>query len=228
MAYTDDLLGQFYGVVKELGLEENLLTAVISDHGEAFMDHGYISHRTIHQEILEVPFLFRLPGAEHAGRRVERHVEGIDLFPSLLELLGLPVPDHIQGRSFAPDLLGISSEPSEPWSELASPGSDMAALRRDDWKLIAFPSRDESGALFDLASDPREKSNRIQDKPELAEGLREDMKRIAEENRALLERFAPRAIRLDEQGLLELQQLGYAEEIPEPTPEGSSAAKTQD
>lgn len=223
VAYTDHLLGEFYQVVRELELEQNLLTVVVSDHGEAFMDHGFISHRTIHQEILEVPLIVRLRGAEHSGLRVTRQIEGIDLFPSLLELLDIEVPEHVQGRSFLPDFLDPSRQPAQPWSELAGPNTDMAALRNEDWKLIAFPSATEGGALFNLSDDPREKRNRAEDEPELTESLRKQMKEIAAENLALLRRFPPLAINLDEQGLRELQALGYADDVPEPTPEGSSS-----
>ncbi len=215
VAYTDHLLGEFWKTVEELGLAEDLLVVIFSDHGEAFMEHGYISHRTIHEEILHVPLIVRLPGGEPSGVRIERQIEGIDLTPSLLELCGFEIPDYFQGRSWVPDLYGRAQPAVDAWSELASPGTDMAALRRGKWKLIALPSENRGASLFDLEADPLEKSNRYAELTDMAEDLRGEMRRIAQENLALRARFEPIPIRLDQGGLQELIELGYTEDVPE-------------
>lgn len=212
VAYTDHLLGELYGVVRELGLVDDTLTVVMSDHGEAFMEHGFISHRTIHQEILEVPLVLRLPGAEFAGTRIERQIEGIDLFPSVLDLLGIDVPEHVQAVSFVPDLLGEEQPPALAWSELAETATGDAAVRSADWKLIEKPDQPGTGALFDLARDPGERRNLLESEGEVSRELREHLTRMAAENRDLRRRFAPRTIRMDAQGLKELAELGYADD----------------
>jgi arylsulfatase A-like enzyme len=81
--------------------------AVVSDHGEEFFEHGGIGHRrTVFREMLEIPMLFRLPGVLPAGRAVGGLVSLADVAPTVLELLGVPAPAQLGGRSMMPLVRG--------------------------------------------------------------------------------------------------------------------------
>lgn len=215
VAYTDQLFGELWSDLQAEGWADDLILVVTSDHGDAFLEHDKLTHRTIHEEILHVPLIVRFPDGRAAGRRVDAHVQGVDLMPSLLDLVGLPVPGHVQGRSWFP-WIQRPEGPSEgdwnwAWAELGDPGTDVSSLREGDWKLIGMPSKEHPGFLYDLATDPGEQRPSTALHKERAMELARRMEAVAAENRALSERFASTEVRLDGSGMADLERLGYAE-----------------
>jgi len=109
VAYADHHLGRFLERVRALGLLENTLVVIFADHGEEFWEHGVCGHTShVYDEGLRVPLLVRQPGASQEKRRIPDLISTQDLFPTCLELLGLPVPnpDPAQARSLCPLLRG--------------------------------------------------------------------------------------------------------------------------
>lgn len=102
--YADSVLAGFFAQLERLGLTDEVAVVVTSDHGEEFLEHGRLAHTQVYDETLHVPLLVIHPGFE--PRRVPTLVQGIDLFPTLLELAGVGVPEHASGRSLVPDLRG--------------------------------------------------------------------------------------------------------------------------
>ena len=93
IAFADHHLGQFLGRVRQLGLLENTVVVVFSDHGEEFWEHGATGHLThLYDETLRVPLLIRLPGADPPRKRIEQQVCLTDVFPTLLGLFNEPLP----------------------------------------------------------------------------------------------------------------------------------------
>ena len=215
IAYTDHLLGELWRDLQVDGWADNLILVITSDHGDAFLEHGKLTHRTIHEEILHVPLIVRYFDGRAAGHRVDAHVQGADLMPSLLDLVGLPIPDHVQGRSWLPWILS-SDETSEEdwtwaWAELGDPGSELSALRQGDWKLIGVPSQEHPGFLFDLNGDPGEQRPSTALHKERAMSMARRMEALSAENLGLSQRFQATEVRLDGSGMADLQRLGYAE-----------------
>jgi arylsulfatase A-like enzyme len=102
IAYTDSVLGKFFATLKTRGLYQGTLIAIAADHGGAFGEHGEQRHGIfLYDETIHVPLLFKLPGGESAGRRVENRVALADVAPTVLRLAGLPVPAAMQGQSLA-------------------------------------------------------------------------------------------------------------------------------
>lgn len=215
VAYTDHLLGELWSDLQAEGWTDDLILVITSDHGDAFLEHDKLTHRTIHEEILHVPLIVRFPDKRAAGRRVDAHVQGVDLMPSLLDLVGLRIPDHVQGRSWLPWI----QRPEGPaggdwdwaWAELGDPGTDLSALREGDWKLIGMPSKEHPGFLYDLVEDPGEQQPSTALHKERAMSMAQRMESLTAENRALGERFQSTEVRLDGSGMADLQRLGYAE-----------------
>lgn len=103
---TDAALEHFFSALTERGRLDDAVVVVTADHGEELWDHGMFGHHhSLHAEVLRVPLLVRLPG-QSARRDVREAVSLLDVAPTLLELLGLDVPAHFEGRSLAPCLEG--------------------------------------------------------------------------------------------------------------------------
>jgi arylsulfatase A-like enzyme len=191
--FTDDALADFITGLEARGLLEDTLVVVTSDHGEGFLEHGYLAHGAgLHQEILHVPLLFAGPGVA-PGTRVDAPVGLVDLMPTLLELLGVPPVDRVMGRSFA-DLVrggapgaGWPERPlfSEAWRterfgvglqgriRSARVATPSYAVRKGDRKLIRY--RHGAGfrySYYDLAEDPREMRDLYSADPDAASDLR--------------------------------------------------------
>jgi arylsulfatase A-like enzyme len=121
-------------------LPGDTLVVMLSDHGEAFGEHGELMHATLHEEITRVPLLVRHPRAKHTwGRRVEQPVSLVDVAPSLLDWLGFEVPASFQGRALSsapasPAAHGAPPDPRDILSEFAQRGE--LALVRGSRKIL--------------------------------------------------------------------------------------------
>jgi arylsulfatase A-like enzyme len=188
--YVDDELRGLVGRLDELGLGEHTVFVVTADHGEAFLEHGFVEHGArLNDEVVRVPLLLRGPGIP-AGRRIAAPVAHVDLLPTILELFGIARPPWLEGRSLAGVLDGREPESaladralfSETRTKLA-----MTAERRPvDFPVPAFMVRvgsrklsrypDGSGGfryeLYDVASDPGERRDLLPEDPGAATDLR--------------------------------------------------------
>src|SRR5207253_994507 len=100
IAYADASLGKLFDYLRQRGLYDRALIAVMSDHGESLGAHGESMHGIfLYDETIRVPLLFKLPGELLAGRRVTSQVRLVDVAPTLLSMLGLPLPRTFQGES---------------------------------------------------------------------------------------------------------------------------------
>lgn len=112
IAYTDYALGRFIEKLRALGLLENTLLILLSDHGEQFWEHGAIGHiEHMYDEILHVPLIIRLPGGPRLGRRVSDLVTTTDVFATITESLGLPAAVPRDSQSLV-SLLGAHAATS--------------------------------------------------------------------------------------------------------------------
>ncbi len=100
--YTDDQLAALWQSIAPLGVADHTIVVITSDHGEEFGEHGALGHGTqLFDETLLVPLIMRAPGLLPRGARVDAQVGLIDVLPTLLDLLHLPIPVHAEGRSLA-------------------------------------------------------------------------------------------------------------------------------
>ncbi len=154
--YADSQVEQILAALAELGLAERTVVVLTADHGEEFLDHGWIWHSSTHlyEELIRVPLIVDLPGDAGRPRRVPQPVMHIDLAPTLLALAGLDPPAQMQGRSLAALLRDEPLPARCALSETIDWGWQQA-IRADSLKLIY----DREGGrieLYNLASDPRE------------------------------------------------------------------------
>lgn len=193
LAYADATVGELFSALERHGYWNESLVIVLSDHGETLddrtwpFDHGARAY----EEQIRVPLIIRFPDGTGAGRRISVPVHHVDIVPTILEYLRLPLPPGLQGRSLMPLIRGsdegdpkrliFSSARPEPErvKEIEAPlvkEGQILALRAWPNKLIAYPA---TGGffyqLFDLARDPKERTSlaaeRIEEVQKLAELL---------------------------------------------------------
>ncbi len=152
---ADGRLGQYLATVKELGLLDKSIIVIVGDHGEEFMEHGYLDHgATLCEHQLHVPMIIRFPKGDGA-RQVSDAVRTIDVFPTVFDALGVTAPDGINGKSLIPLLQGEKMD-LPIYSE-----SDyrlfvhLRSTRQGDSKLI-LDLEDGQRSLFDLSKDAEE------------------------------------------------------------------------
>jgi arylsulfatase A-like enzyme len=174
---ADESIGRLLRMLGDLGLLEDTIVVVTADHGEELYEHGTLEHGHIFNTNLRVPLLIFAPGVG-GMRRIGQPVELIDILPTVLHLLGVPPPPHIDGRPLSLD--GDRAFPghvdSYAFSEAAcGPVSReqahcLVAVQDERWKLVMDKSAERMD-LFDLANDPLEHRNVAVQHPEVASRL---------------------------------------------------------
>jgi arylsulfatase A-like enzyme len=170
-AFVDHCLGRLFRALDELGYYEDSVIVLLADHGHPLADHGKFlkGGDRLHNELLKVPFMIRLPGGEGA-RRTEAIVQFHDVLPTLLDLLGMANnASSMQGQSFLPVLQGIT----DAHREVIITGYHEAVdrcIRDGTWSYIQRPGG-EPDELYNLIEDPRERTNLIDQHPDEARRL---------------------------------------------------------
>lgn len=211
--WVDAELGRLLERLQASGILDDSVLVLLSDHGEEFQEHGRYLHDQVFQETLHVPFLLRLPvdpAIQSGPRRHAQIVKLVDLLPTLVDLLGLPPPPRMDGRSLVPLMRGQELSGTDVLS--AWPRHGAHALRRGDWKLVIQPGRlgITETMLFNLREDPLERRDRADQEPETLYELIDAYELAKEQGRHWRRQRAPGAkIVTGEEVRNRLKALGY-------------------
>jgi len=210
--FSDVLFGNLIRRLNELGMFENSIIILTSDHGEEFREHGGFQHGRLFEEHLRIPLLIYHP----AIRKMERNrtpVSNLDLLPTLLHAAGISRDWDVDGRN----LLEPAKERGALIS-LAMTAEDhrAASILENEYKLIVSLKPDYSEILFDLEADPGETANLAPDHPERVKALIRALRRtLGEKDWGLLAdpnlSGDPRE-GLDTESIEALKELGYLTE----------------
>lgn len=211
VATADAVVGRFFDALKAAGVYDKALIVVFSDHGEGLNEHGEQEHGVLlYREALQVPLLVKLPGSARAGETGKVAVGLFDVMPTVLSVLGLPIPPEVQGRS----LLSLL-EPGAPerpiyaetyYPRLHMGWSELLSVIEKDRHLIQGPDPE----LYDLAADPAETKNLLTSERRVYAQLKQTIEG--------LHRELPKPGKIDERASEQLAALGYI---------SSSAIKTE-
>ena len=156
LRYVDDFIGKMMAQLSELGVLSNTIVVITADHGEEFMDHGRLTHNQLYDELLHVPLIILGPSTPEKVL-VDQIVRSIDILPTVLDLLGIPLDSPIHGTSLVrahKQNLGLST--------LAETEHLGYAFRNATHKYI-YPfyrlSRNRFDELYDITKDPKERHN---------------------------------------------------------------------
>jgi len=216
--FFDDWLGKLVRYLKSRDLFDNSLFILTSDHGEAFFEHGQYKHGyTVYEEEIRVPLVMRLPGRIPAGVRNRALVGLADVMPTILDILGIPAPGGIQGRTLLPLIRG-ENPPGSFYGEVSgifkgsyqfviSEGKKYIGEFGIGLNFATLPFR--KGRLFDLRKDPQEHQNLYRIGDPLTTRYRQHLK---ERRNVVLQRgrlTGKGQIEFDPQTVERLKGLGY-------------------
>lgn len=189
VVFVDAQIAAFFDFLKKNGLEDSTLMIVTADHGEAFGEHGEVSHSIfVYNTTLRIPLLISRP--HKTAARITNLVRIIDVAPTIVELMGWKNSSKMDGVSLVPLLDGKQMPPQQAYAETLAPALDFGwaplfSIQDLHSKLIQAPRSE----YYRLDSDPGEKDNFIAkaDTASLSANLRKilNTQNIPSENRAL-------------------------------------------
>jgi arylsulfatase A-like enzyme len=220
---VNQILDGLYGILYKGGYLDHTLLIIASDHGEAFGERGSEGHaRNVYPEVTEVPLVFSFPFRLAEPAVVRQRTANVDLWPTVLDLLGLPPLENTDGRSRVPEVLAaVRGEPGpadesveiahldQTWGQRVETRSPNVAVTEGKFRYLVFTAP-EGGAreeLFDSEHDAHELEDRAKAEPEMAARMRERAKQYLAEAPAW-KGAAP--LQMDEIQLDQLRALGYA------------------
>lgn len=185
IAYADASLGKLFQYLREHGLYERSLIVMMSDHGESLGAHGESMHGIfLYDETIHVPLLFKLPGSLLAGKRVTTRVRLVDVAPTLLNMLSLPLPPTFQGQSLVSEMksnpkasgdLPAYAETEYPHRAFGWAG--IRAMRTGKYLYVRAPKRE----LYDQMVDKRAEHNLASSSPAVTDTLGSQLDKFYDE-----------------------------------------------
>ncbi|SVA71493.1 uncharacterized protein METZ01_LOCUS124347, partial [marine metagenome] len=192
---VDKMVGKINQAIKDAGIEDNTIVVFTSEHGDMMGDHGMLEKRSMFEESSRVPLLIKVPWLSNPNRVIDGSVSHIDLVPTLLDLIGENVPQHLQGKSLLSVLEG-SEDLSENDVFISWNGYDNSVpdrflgdhkinrMLRLPWRTVVTPDRwklalcaGDQCELYDLNNDPYEMINLFND-PDQKDRIRDMAARI--------------------------------------------------
>ncbi len=215
--YADALVGRVLERLEASGRYDQTLVAVISDHGEAFLEHDEFLHNSrVYWEFLHVPFAVKWPAAlTNFPSVVDARVSLVDLAPTLASAFALPGADKgFQGVDLFPAILGEAAPERPLYAMTRGVGDPRRASRRwirwerDGWAAI-WDQLGDRVELYDLRADPGEQNNLATERPTHAALLLQTLRLQYHFNQALLALGAGDAAELAPELAKDLEALGY-------------------
>jgi arylsulfatase A-like enzyme/Tfp pilus assembly protein PilF len=206
IAYTDHVVGRLLDWLRQQGLMDRTLIVLTADHGESLGDHGESTHAYfIYDATTHVPLIFRTPWG-HRGRS-RGQVSSVDIMPTVLDLVGLPPQEGIDGRSLVRAVLDPGADLAHvAYSETYFPRyhfgwQHLQGLRNGLYQFIEAPTPE----LYDLRADPGEGANIYKAYSRRGQELRAAMEGMVHTG----ETAVPERQSLDPETLQRLAALGY-------------------
>ena len=205
IAYADTVVGRLLSWLRERRLVERTLVVLTADHGESLGDHGESTHAYfIYDATTRVPLVVRTPWGLRGRREVQ--TSSVDIVPTVLDLLGLPPPEGLDGHSLARALFGPEEGDRPAYSETYFPRyhfgwQHLRGVRSGQYRYVDAPQPE----LYDLRRDPGETRNIYHSDRKRADELRRQIEAMTKGGGA----GAPERRSLDPETLQRLAALGY-------------------
>jgi iduronate 2-sulfatase len=167
--FMDEQVGRVIGELERLGLRDSTAIVFLSDHGYHLGEHTFWQKANLHEEATHVPLIVSVPGMKPG--KTDSITELIDLYPTLSELAGLPVPESVQGSSLVPML----KNPRASIKQGALSFNNGTALREKDWVYMRYTDGTEE--LYDMGKDPKQFTNQAAN-PEYSNILKQMRSRL--------------------------------------------------
>jgi len=180
VAYMDACIQRLFQQLESLGIFDDTIVVINSDHGETLYDHEcWFDHHGIYDVTLKVPLIIRYPKKVPAGKRVAGYNQHMDLVPTLMELAGIKPDVTFDGRSLMPMVRGKRSSHASSFYITECTWMRKHGWRTPEWKLIHALEPDfhfkPEVELYNLIEDPGETKNLAKKHPEVVEMLETQM-----------------------------------------------------
>ncbi len=153
-AFMDSQVGRVLDALEASGAAANTVVVLWSDHGWHLGEKGITGKNSLWERSTRVPLIVAGPGAA-AGTRCARPAELLDLYPTLIDLCGLPPREGLEGHSLVPQLRDAAAP--RPWPAITTHNAGNHAVRSERWRYIRYA--DGSEELYDTQADPNEWTN---------------------------------------------------------------------
>ena len=172
ISYMDAQVGKVLAELDRLDLRKNTIVILWGDHGWKLGEHDAWCKHSNSENDTNTALLLSVPGMKNAGAKTNSLVEFVDIYPTLADLAGLPLPKHLEGVSFKP----VLDDPNRPWKSAAfsqyprSAGKSEIgqlmgyAMRTERYRFVVWVARDDHSKidaieLYDHTLDPQENTN---------------------------------------------------------------------
>ncbi len=221
--WTDRNVSSVLGELERNDLLSRTVVVIAADHGESFYEHGIEGHaRNLYREVTETPFILILPFRLEPGIVVDARVQNVDVWPTVLDLLGLPPLPGADGRSLVPLIRAAANGAGEPedlverpsfaeldqtWGRTAADPRPIVAVVDGRYRMIRHVNSGRS-ELYDRNIDPREQTNLAEAEPAALAALEARVEAYLSSVSA----WQVPQVELDEMRRAQLQALGYLQE----------------
>lgn len=177
ISFSDAMVGRMLRALEAGPHKDNTIVVLWSDHGYHLGEKSAWHKFTLWEESTRVPLVFAIPGITKAGGRCGRPVSLVDIYPTLVDLCGLPRNSRLDGQSLRP----LLKNPAAPWDRpaLITSGRLNHSLRGERWRYTRY--EDGSEELYDHQNDPKEWHN-LAGNPEYADVKRSMARWLPEKN----------------------------------------------
>lgn len=188
--FIDIQIGQIIKYLEEIKLIDKTLILITADHGESLGEHNlYFQHTlSLYDEGIRVPLIISSPTIKQP-KKIETQVQSTDIMPTILEILGIPLIENIDGKSLVPLIKGEKFDRKYSFAEngellfqqnnrsfFRGIKGKWRMIRTNEWKLIYIPHpENDIFELYNLKKDPKETINLIGKEPEIAKELKEEL-----------------------------------------------------
>jgi len=162
VSFSDAQMGRVLDALEKSPYRDNTIVVLLSDHGFHLGEKQHWSKCTLWEEATDSVLMFRVPGVTRPGQVCRRPVSLLDIYPTLVELAGLPKPSHLDGQTLTPLLRDSQAPRAEP--AIMAYGGHIA-VRTETYRFIRYT--DGTTELYDRGKDPNEWNNQT-DNPEYA------------------------------------------------------------
>jgi arylsulfatase A-like enzyme len=174
LKYLDHNIGKFFDALKEMGIYDDALIIVTSDHGTLWGEHNSFGHMVdLYNELIHIPLIAKYPLAANKKGISDKRVQSIDIMAEILDYLGIAAPEGIQGQPFEEATHTVVAEVfRSKMSKMTKLNPeryyrDLKALYSSDGKYKYIQASNGQSMLFDLVNDPFEQNNLLGQMPGL-------------------------------------------------------------
>lgn len=155
ITFCDAMVGRLLDALAKSTYHDNTIVCFWSDHGWHLGEKHHWRKFALWEEATRAPFIWVVPGLTKPNARCDRTVDFMSIYPTLMDLCGLPTPGHVEGKSIKP----LLADPSSPWNSPAITTYEFKnhSVRTEDWRYIRYADGGEE--LYDEVKDPYEWTN---------------------------------------------------------------------